>query len=292
MDIDSSSPPSHGIVCGIFGVYCSQCNRTVKKTGNSLYPPDRKTIGRHFADYGCYIGDTPNTCAVERELIRSQEAIQESAKVDHRIAREKINEIFPNGSTTVSKAHVCQRCGHSSTRMDTFKKHFLSKSNQYGCQQLTDASDGKIDVCTGVCGIICPKHFLEDAEKGIIHSPNKRSRPSATPISMPPNINASQHFQKEQQQQLPMSNGSSFTQQPFQPIVTTPSTVLDRAIEGSPQKRLNDEARVDDALSCFIDPLSTNRGDKSNKEYVKKHCILVVKAIDEHHLRSSLLGSY
>ena len=289
MDIDSSSPPSHGIVCGIFGVYCSQCNRTVKKTGNSLYPPDRKTIGRHFADYGCYIGDTPNTCAVERELIRSQEAIQESAKVDHRIAREKINEIFPNGSTTVSKAHVCQRCGHSSTRMDTFKKHFLSKSNQYGCQQLTDASDGKIDVCTGVCGIICPKHFLEDAEKGIIHSPNKRSRPSATPISMPPNINASQHFQKEQQQQLPMSNGSSFTQQPFQPIVTTPSTVLDRAIEGSPQKRLNDEARVDDALSCFIDPLSTNRGDKSNKEYVKKHRILVAKAIDE--INSSVTSS-
>eukprot|EP00970_Alexandrium_tamarense_P017712 scaffold10799_cov172-Alexandrium_tamarense.AAC.1 len=45
MDIDSSSPPSHGIVCGIFGVYCSQCNRTVKKTGNSLYPPDQKRLG-------------------------------------------------------------------------------------------------------------------------------------------------------------------------------------------------------------------------------------------------------
>eukprot|EP01082_Thalassiosira_pseudonana_P005120 g4775.t1 g4775 contig16:324240-324800(+) len=109
------------------------------------------------------------------------------------------------------------------------------------------------------------------------------------PTSMPPNINASQHFQKEQQQQLPMSNGSSFTQQPFQPIVTTPSTVLDRAIEGSPQKRLNDEARVDDALSCFIDPLSTNRGHKSNKEYVKKHRILVAKAIDE--INSSVTSS-
>jgi hypothetical protein len=213
--------------------------------------------------------------------------------VDHRVARKKINQIFPNGSTTVSKAHVCQRCGYSSTRMDTFKKYFLSKSNQYGCQQLTDASDGKIDVCTGVCGIICPKHFLEDAEKGIIHSPNKRSRPSAPLNNHPTNINASQKLQKQQQQQqFPMSNGSSFTQQPFQPIVTTPSTAMDRAIEGSPQKRINDEARIDDALSCFIDPLSTNRGDKSNKEYVKKHCILVVKAIDEHHLRSSLLGSY
>jgi hypothetical protein len=77
VDIDSSSPPSHGIVCGIFGVYCSQCSMTVKKTGNSLYPPDPKTIGRQFADYECYISDTPNTRAVERELIRSQEAIQE-----------------------------------------------------------------------------------------------------------------------------------------------------------------------------------------------------------------------
>jgi hypothetical protein len=44
---------------------------------------------------------------------------------------------------------------------------------------------------------------------------------------------------------------------------------MDRAIEGSPQKRLNDEARIDDALSCFIDPLSTNRGTSPTKNMSK-----------------------
>jgi hypothetical protein len=57
---------------------------------------------------------------------------------------------------------------------------------------------------------------------------------------------------------------------------------LTRAKEGTPmqQQKINDEARINNALSCFIDQSSTNSGDSSNVAFVKKHLPLVTRAID------------
>jgi hypothetical protein len=133
--------------------------------------------------------------------------------VDHRVARKKINQIFPNGSTTVSKAHVCQRCGYSSTRMDTFKKYFLSKSNQYGCQQLTDASDGKESV-----GSSAPSTSWKMLKKeSSIHQTNaavlQHHSTIILPISTPPkNFKNNNSSSSSQCLMVPVSHNSPFNQ--------------------------------------------------------------------------------
>jgi hypothetical protein len=47
MDIDSSSPPSHGIVCGIFGVYCQAIlfiHQIEKRLGGTLQIMDATSV--------------------------------------------------------------------------------------------------------------------------------------------------------------------------------------------------------------------------------------------------------
>ena len=281
----------HGLTAGIFGIYCSKRMDKVKKRGDCLYTPDEKTIRRHLAGCDCYPGTVPpNAMAVERELISSQNAIHSAIKRNPQLAADKISQIFPNDSTTTHSAHVCKNCGYSSKALREFRQHFGTKNNVYGCQLVRDASDGKIEVWTGICNIVCPKYFVDNAAKGIINIPTKplrKNRKVQMPNRSNPNNSAAnnvsiQQQQQQQQQQRPPSTTMTLSPMPFQPTLTTSSTKMQQAIDGSPTKKMkiNDEARIDDALRCFVDPSSTNRGDASNKSFVKKHLILVTKMID------------
>ncbi len=280
--------PTHCLVAGIFGVYCTKCNQSVKQQGNLLDVPDAKTIRSHIKSCGCYTGGgkPPNAVNIERELITSQDAIHSAVKNNPQLAADKIALIFPSGTTAEHKAHVCNKCGYSSKRKDLFLKHF-GAGNAYGCQRVTDASSGKVDVCKGKYGITCPKHFLNAVVEGRFTRPNKRLRsnpqhqmpnrsaPSSTPVN---NNNASP------QQQQPASNTSTLpSSTPFRPILKTSLSTLSRVKEGTPlnQLKVNSEARIDRALSVFVDPSSTNAGDSTNMAFVKKHLPLVSKAIDE-----------
>jgi hypothetical protein len=272
--------PSHFLTAGIFGVYCSSCNQGVKKKGNGLFIPDSETIRRHFKSCRCYNGaKPPNAVNTERELIRSQDAIQAAAKNNHQIAEQKIALVFSPG--TEYKAYVCNKCGYSSKRMDVFRKHF-GKSNPYECQQATDASSGKVDVCKGKYDITCPKHFLTAVIDGNFSRPTKRPRNNQIPNRHALPNNNSPSLQQQPQQQQPPSNTLPLPSTQFQPILVTSPSTLTRAKEGTPmqQQKINDEARINNALSCFIDQSSTNSGDSSNVAFVKKHLPLVTRAID------------
>ena len=269
------SESTHNIVAGIFGVYCSKCNSKVKTKGNSLYPPDQKTLRRHFKQHRCYTGPNPPNCyAVERELIRSQKGIQSAAKSNSQLAKRKIADIFPSGETKTYCAHVCLNCGYSSTESKVFKKHF-GKRNAFGCLQSTDWSNGKIDVCSGRFDIVCPKHFLEDSLKGEFPSPNKRLRkspPAAADISVA-NINPAT-IQR-------VVNPHPLTS--FLPTFTTSPAQLQQAIDPSdtsPPKAINDRDRIDRALRCFVDQTTTDAGDASKKNFIDKHLALLTKVID------------
>jgi hypothetical protein len=101
--------------------------------------------------------------------------------------------------------------------MDVFKKHFLSKSNQYGCQQLTDAFDGMIDVSTGVCGIICPSTSWKMLKKeSSINRTNaailQQHLTIILPISMPPNIFKKSSSSSYKGLMVPVPHNSRFNQ--------------------------------------------------------------------------------
>lgn len=266
---------THHLVAGIFGVYCSKCNNKIKKKGNSLYPPDEQTLRRHFKDNHCYTGPNPPNCyAVERELIRSQSAIQLAAKSNSDLARSKIADMFPNGQTTTYRAHVCMNCGYSSKDSKDFKSHFGPR-NAYSCLQSTDMSNGKIDVCSGRCDIVCPKHLLEDAARGVFHTPIKRRR-SNQQSQMPNQHTVVSTISIQQVNNLPLPTS-------FLPKFNTKPAQMEHAIassDTSPPKAINDKACIDNALRCFVDTSSTNVGDASNKVFIDKHLTLLTKVID------------
>ena len=178
-----SDSSAHHVVAGIFGVYCSKCNKKVKSTGNSLLIPDEQTLRRHFANYKCYTGPNPPNCyELERELIRSQNALRAAAEVNNDLGKRKIGAIFPIGQTSTHRAHVCQKCGYSAKNRRDFNYHF-GKRNLFGCSQISDASAVKIDVCVGRYDITCPKQMLDQAARGIFctpnSTPNKRTKMTA-----------------------------------------------------------------------------------------------------------------
>ena len=257
------SQPSNFLTAGIFGTWCNSCKQSVKKKGNILYVPDEKTIREHIKSCaGCNIGDKPPPDAVdiERDLIRSQDAIHAAAKSNPQIAQQKIAHIFSSGITY--KAHACNKCGYSSKRIEVFRKHFGPR-NPYQCQLATDASSGKVDVCEGKYGITCPEHFLTQVLEGNFTRPNKRprinrrhqmpNRAASTTADMNNTTNSPQ-----QQQRAPTA--ATLPSTPFQPILTTSSTTLTRVMEGTPinELKVNSEARISLALSPFVDPSSTN----------------------------------
>ena len=172
MDTAPSDSSTHHVGAGIFGVYCSKCNKKVKLKGNSLVIPDEQTLRRHFEKNKCYTGPTPPNCyEVERELIRSQNALRAAAVVDNELGKRKIHAIFPSGQTTTHRAHACLKCGYSAQNKRDFNYHFGNK-NQFGCSQTFDASPGKILVCVGRYDITCPKQMLDDAARGIFGTSN------------------------------------------------------------------------------------------------------------------------
>ena len=171
-----SGESKHYLVSRIFGTICTQCNETILAKGNNLYPPDEKTCRRHLESNNCYDGTkVPNCYDVERELILSQNAIHTAAKSNEQIAREKIDEMFPNGTTTTHKAFACKRCGYFNKKRQRFNDHY-GPNNIYDCQQSIDAFVGKVDICVGRYGIACPKQILEDTASGTFNIPTKRSR--------------------------------------------------------------------------------------------------------------------
>ncbi len=282
--------PSHSLVAGIFGVYCTKCNQSVKKKGNLLDVPDAKTIRRHLKSCVCYSGGTkpPNAVNIERELITSQDAIHSAVKNNPQLAADKIALIFPDGTTPEHKAYVCNKCGYSSKRKNLFVTHF-GAGNVYGCHLETDASSEKVHVCEGKYGITCPKHFFTLVQEGCYIRPKKKPRISpqhqmpnragTTPSAAVNNNNASPQHQRQQ----PASNTSTpLSSTPFHPILKTSLPTMSRVKEGTPfnQLKVNSEARIDRALSVFVDPSSTNAGDSTNIAFVKKHLPLVLKVID------------
>ena len=276
----------HCLVAGIFGVYCTKCNQSVKQKGNLLDVPDAKTIRSHIKRYGCYTGGKPpNAVNIERELITSQDAIHSAVKNNPQLAADKIALIFPAGITADHKAHVCNKCGYSSKRKDWFVAHF-GAGNAYGCHLATDASSEKVHVCKGKYGITCPKHFLNAVVEGRFTRPNKR--PRISPQHQMPNRGTTSstavndnNASPQHQQQQPASNTST-PPTPFRPILKTSLSKLSRVKEGTPlnQLKVNSEARIHRALSVFVDPSSTNAGDSTNIVFVKKHLPLVLKVID------------
>lgn len=69
----------------------------------------------------------------------------------------------------------------------------------------------------------------------------------------------------------------------FQPTLTTPTAFMQRAKASSdtaPHNGINDKARIDQKLLCFVDPSSTNKKDSCNKDFVDRHLYLVTKVID------------
>ena len=144
----------------------------MKKRGNILYVPDEKTIREHIKKCGCYNGaQPPDAVELERELIRSQDAIHAVAKSNRQIAMQKINDVF--SPHTEYKAYACNKCGYVSKDKKVFRKHFGPR-NPYQCQQATDASSGKVNVYEGKYGITCPEHFLNEVLEGNFTRPNKR----------------------------------------------------------------------------------------------------------------------
>ena len=65
----------------------------MKLKGNSLVIPDEQTLRRHFEKNKCYTGAKPPNCyEVERELIRSQNALRAAAVVDNELGkRDRLN---------------------------------------------------------------------------------------------------------------------------------------------------------------------------------------------------------
>ena len=98
----------------------------MKKRGNILlYVPDEKTIREHIKKCGCYNGaKPPDAVELERELIRSQDAIHSVAKSNRQIAMQKINDVF--SPHTEYKAYACNKCGYISKDKKVFRKHFAS----------------------------------------------------------------------------------------------------------------------------------------------------------------------
>ena len=274
----SPTPPSaHGLTAGIYGVYCTRCNDTVKKNGNLLFPPDDNTIRNHLRKYHCYVGDTaPNAIHIERELERSQEAIHSAAKRNHELAIKKIALIFPNGSdTSIHRAHVCNNCGFSAKTKRNFSYHFGPR-NYYGCLKDSHASKGMVDVCTGICNITCPKSFLEKAANGDLVLP-KRQRLNDTNNK---NIEAGQATAA-----ITTTPPIQLPQQQFLQQFQSSETQLSAAMANTSyyDDGAYDEARIDEALSPFVDTTSTNRGDRGNIHFVKMHRQLVIKIIDADH---------
>jgi len=194
MDTAPSDSSTHHVVAGIFGVYCSKCNKKVKLKGNSLVIPDEQTLRRHFKKNKCYTGPTPPNCyEVERELIRSQNAIRAAAVADNELGKHKIHAVFPSGQTTTHRAHACLKCGYSAKDNRDFKDHF-GKRNQFGCSQVFDASPGKILVFVGRYDITCPKQMLDDAARGIFgtsnSTPNKRMKTTTNFANAPSDSSA------------------------------------------------------------------------------------------------------
>ena len=271
----SPTPPSaHGLTAGIYGVYCTRCNDTVKKNGNLLFPPDDNTIRNHLRKYHCYVGDTaPNAIQIERELARSQEAIHSVAKRNHELAVQKIALIFPNGSdTSIHRAYVCNNCGFSAKTKRNFSYHFGPR-NYYGCLKDSHASKGMVDVCTGICNITCPKSFLEKAANGDLVLP-KRQRLNDTNNK---NIEAGQATAA-----ITTTPPIQLPQQQFLQQFQSSETQLSAAMANTSyyDDGAYDEARIDEALSPFVDTTSTNRGDRGNIHFVKMHRQLVIKIID------------
>ena len=255
----------------------------MKKRGNILYVPDEKTIREHIKKCGCYNGaQPPDAVELERELIRSQDAIHAVAKSNRQIAMQKINDVF--SPHTEYKAYACNKCGYVSKDKKVFRKHFGPR-NPYQCQQATDASSGKVNVYEGKYGITCPEHFLNEVLEGNFTRPNKRprinrrhqmpNRAASTTADMNNTTNSPQ-----EQQRAPTA--ATLRSTPFQPILTTSSTTLTRVMEGTPinELKVNSEARISLALSPFVDPSSTNAIDCGNIAFVKKHLPLVAKLID------------
>ena len=194
MDTAPSDSSTHHVVAGIFGVYCSKCNKKVKLKGNSLVIPDEQSLRRHFKKNKCYTGPTPPNCyEVERELIRSQKAVRAAAVADNELGKRKINLVFPSGQTTTHRAHACLKCGYSTKNKRDFNYHFGNK-NQFGCSQIFDASQEKILVCVGRYDITCPQQMLDDAARGIFRTPNstpnKRMKTTTNSAIAPPDSSA------------------------------------------------------------------------------------------------------
>lgn len=151
--IKMNPPPTEPpLYAGIFGVFCSGCDKLVVKHGNILHVPASRTIQRFWKSRSCCTSGgtvsnhrSVNCMRIEEELIRSQQAIRRKAAADPVYAQEKINNLFPNGSCSTHTAHFCSNCGYSSQRKQEFIQHF-GKKNRFGCQQSHHSCRGEIMV--------------------------------------------------------------------------------------------------------------------------------------------------